>query len=67
MPELKSRYLEKHQRKICPGCLHWVPWYHDTKGKEVFGCEFGLIPHRDECPARKDKRSREYHDSNLIL
>jgi len=55
----KDRYLEEHQRTICPGCLQWVLWYYDKKGKKVFGCELGLIPYRDKCPSFKDKRSRQ--------
>jgi len=54
----KDRYLEEHQRNICPGCRFWVRWYMDKKGGLVRGCQLGLIPHRDECPS-KSKRSRE--------
>ncbi|MBA7701528.1 hypothetical protein ES703_110268 [subsurface metagenome] len=61
MPELKSQYLQTHQRTICPGCRLWVPWYQDKKGKKVFSCEIGEIPYRDECPARTGR------GSNLIL
>ncbi|GAI49362.1 unnamed protein product [marine sediment metagenome] len=52
----QEQYQEDHQRNICPGCQLWVLWYHDKKGKEVFGCEIGEIPYKDECPAHKGKR-----------
>ena len=58
-PLNQDRYLEEHQRDICPSCRSWVPWYKDKKGKAVYGCQVGLIPYRDECPARKGKSSRE--------
>ena len=54
----KKEYLGQHQRTICKGCRHWVLWYLNKKGKKVFGCEIGKIPYRDECTARKGKRSR---------
>lgn len=56
---LKTAYQKDHQRNICSGCGFWVPWYTDKKGKKVFGCQIGLIPYRDECRARKGRRSRK--------
>jgi len=49
MPELKTAYLEHHQRTICPGCRLWVPWYPNKKVKIVYGCEIGEIPNNNEC------------------
>lgn len=70
MPKQKSslaasQYLEDHQRNICPGCSFWVLWYNDKKGKPVYGCQVGLIPYKDKCPARK-KRSREKATVNTV-
>jgi len=34
-------------RKLCnQGCLEWIPWYQDKKGKTVYGCRIGLIPEK---------------------
>jgi len=55
----KDRYLEEHQRNICPDCQRWEFWYRDKKGNKVFGCVLGLIPHRDECPCNSKRGQKE--------
>jgi len=52
----QDRYLEEHQRNICPGCRLWVLWYRDKGGKPVHGCQIGLIPRNDECDHKESKR-----------